>query len=65
MASDSRSEAAGPDQVRRQAEHLGRALDALEAALDALEPGAAPAVVAEALREPVAAFAAAAKEGAR
>lgn len=45
-----------------QAEALNRALDAIEAALAALEPGADPDVVARALAGPVRAFDAAAKE---
>jgi len=48
-----------------QARRLAEALDAFEAVLDALEPGADPDVVAEALSEPVARFDAAAREGFR
>jgi hypothetical protein len=58
MASDSRSAPA-------DAARLAMALDAIEAALDRLEPGARPDVVANALAEPIRAFDAAAKEALR
>jgi hypothetical protein len=59
MASDSPSEARkSADQARQ----LALALDAIEAQLDALEPGAGPDVVARALKQPIEAFDAAARE---
>jgi hypothetical protein len=57
MASDSPSREAA-----LQARQLARALDAIEAELDALELGADPDAVAKALAEPIRAFDAAAKE---
>ncbi len=57
MASDSPSRDAGD-----QAWRLARALDAIEAKLDALELGADPDAVARALADPIRAFDAAAKE---
>ncbi|MGE0742420.1 MAG: hypothetical protein AB7O98_13850 [Hyphomonadaceae bacterium] len=59
MGSDSLFET--PD---AQAQRLAEAF-AFEAALDALEPGADPAVVVEALSEPACRFDAAAREGFR
>jgi len=57
MASDSLSEARA-----QAAKALASALDAIEARLDALAPGADPDRVEEALAEPVRALEAAAKE---
>lgn len=45
-----------------RARRLGLALDAIEAQLNALELGAHPDVVAKALRKPIEAFDAAARE---
>ncbi len=59
MASDS------PPETRKtaeQARRLALALDAIEARLEALEPGARPDVVAKALKQPIEAFDAAARE---
>ena len=59
MASDS------PADTRKaavQARRLALALDAIEARLDALELGAHPDVVVKALKEPIEAFDAAARE---
>jgi len=59
MASDSPAETRkAADQARR----LALALDAIEAELDALELGANPDVVAKALKKPIEAFDAAARE---
>ena len=57
MVSDSPSREAA-----LQARRLARALDAIEAELDALKLGADPDAVAKALAEPIRAFDAAAKE---
>lgn len=57
MASDSPNREAA-----LQARRLARALDAIEAKLDALDFGADPDAVARALSEPIRAFDAAAKE---
>jgi len=57
MASDSPS-----GEAAFQAQRLTRALDAIEAELDALALGADPDAVAKALAEPIRAFDAAAKE---
>jgi hypothetical protein len=62
MASDSLSEVR---EAARKARQLGAALDVLEAELARLELGAAPAVVARALAEPIRAFDAAATEALR
>jgi hypothetical protein len=59
MASDSPSE---PHDAAAQAQRLAAALDAIEAELERLEPGAPPAVVARALAGPIRAFDAAAGE---
>jgi hypothetical protein len=59
MASDSPAEA---KKTAAQARRLALALDAIEAELDGLELGAAPDVVAHALRKPIEAFDAAARE---
>jgi hypothetical protein len=59
MASDS---PAGTGKAAHQARQLALALDALEARLDDLELGADPDVVAKALKEPIEAFDAAARE---
>ena len=59
MASDS------PAETRKtavQARRLALALDAIEAQLDGLELGAQPDVVAKALKPPIEAFDAAARE---
>ncbi|HYD72996.1 MAG TPA: hypothetical protein VEF55_07645 [Candidatus Binatia bacterium] len=59
MASDS------PTETRKtavQARRLALALEAIEARLDGLELGAQPDVVAKALRKPIEAFDAAARE---
>ena len=59
MASDS------PDETRKaalQARRLALALDVIEAQLDAVELGASPDVVAKALKQPIEAFDAAARE---
>jgi methionine aminopeptidase len=48
--------------AERQAAALNAALDAIEASLDALSPGARPDEIARALAEPVRAFDAVAKE---
>jgi hypothetical protein len=53
---------AGRTLLEAQAERLAAALDAIEAALDALNPGADPDDVAKVLAGPVRAFDAAAKE---
>lgn len=62
MASDSRTEAVS---ATAAAQRLSLALDVIEAALDRLELGADPDVVAKALAGPVRAFDAAAREAAR
>ncbi len=59
MASDSPNE---PRDAAAEAQRLAAALDAIEAELDRLEPGASPSVVARALAGPVKAFDAAAGE---
>jgi hypothetical protein len=59
MASDSPGE---PKNTTAQARRLALALDAIEAQLDVLELGADPDVVREALRRPIEAFDAAARE---
>jgi hypothetical protein len=61
MASDSRIEAFQPETSARA---LALALDAIEAELAALEPGADADVIAEKLAGPVRAFDAAAKAAA-
>jgi len=60
MASDS-----PPAPTTAQAERIEAALSALERSLDRLEPGAPPALIAEALAEPVRVFGAAVREGVR
>jgi hypothetical protein len=62
MASDSPVEA---HKAAVQARRLALALDAIEAQLDALELGAQPDVVAKALKKPIEAFDAAAREALR
>lgn len=62
MASDSPAEA---KRTAVQARRLALALDAIEAQLDALELGAQPDVVARALKQPIKAFDAAAREALR
>ena len=52
---------AAPDAVA-DARHLSLALDAIEASLDRLLPGASPIAIAEALAAPVRAFDAIARE---
>jgi hypothetical protein len=59
MASDSPAEA---KKTAIRARRLAVALGAIETQLDALELGANPDVVAKALREPIEAFDAAARE---
>ena len=59
MASDSPGEAR---KTAHQARRLALALDAIEAQLDGLELGAQPDVVAKALKTPIEAFDAAARE---
>lgn len=59
MASDS---PAGTRDAALQARRLALALDAIEAHLNALELGAGPDVVAKALKQPIEAFDAAARE---
>jgi hypothetical protein len=61
MANES---AAAPFDAAAYAKRLALALDAIEAQLDALRPGAEIGAVASALAGPVAAFDALAKEGA-
>jgi hypothetical protein len=53
---------AQPHETAALARRLALAVDAIEAALSALEPGANPDAVAEALAGPVRAFDAAAKD---
>jgi hypothetical protein len=62
MASDSPAEA---HEAALQARRLALALDVIEAQLDALELGAQPDVVARALKKPIEAFDAAAREALR
>jgi len=59
MASDSPAETG---KAAHQARQLALALDAIEARLNDLEPGADPDVLAKALKEPIFAFDAAARE---
>jgi hypothetical protein len=59
MASDSPAETA---KAAHQARRLALALDAIEAQLNDLELGADPDVVAKALKKPILAFDAAARE---
>jgi hypothetical protein len=62
MATDSRLETSAA--AGGQAERVNHALGAMEARLDALEPGADPDVVVRGLRDAVRAFDAALKEAA-
>jgi hypothetical protein len=59
MASDSPAETG---KAARQARQLALALDEIEAQLNDLEPGADPDVLANALKKPILAFNAAARE---